>query len=74
MVAVGLTVLVSPVVPSFHVTVPAQFATIKLADCPAQMVGLLTLGVGVGIEVTVTVLVAVPVLAQLPELTVQVAV
>ena len=60
--------------PSFHVTVPAQFETIKLADCPEQMVGLLTLGAGVGIDVTVTVLVAVPVLAQLPELTVQVAV
>ena len=74
MVAVGLTFLVSPVVPSFHVTVPAQFETIKLADCPEQMVGLLTLGAGVGIDVTVTVLVAVPAPVQFPELTVQVAV
>ena len=66
MVAVGLTFLVSPVVPSFHVTVPAQFETIKLADCPEQMVGLLTLGVGLDAVVTVIVLEAVPV--QVPTL------
>ena len=66
MVAVGLTFLVSPVVPSFHVTVPAQFETIKLADCPAQMVGLLTLGVGLDAIVTVTVPEALPI--QVPTL------
>ena len=71
MVAVGLTVLVTPVVPSFQVTVPAQLDTVNVAELPAQMVGLLTLGVGLG--VTVTVLVAVPAPVQFPELTVQVA-
>ena len=66
MVAVGLTVLVSPVVPSFHVTVPAQLDTVKVAELPEQMVGLLTLGVGLDAVVTVIVLEAVPV--QVPTL------
>ena len=35
-----------PIPPSFQVTVPEQFETIKFANCPAQMVGLLTVGVG----------------------------
>ena len=64
--------MVNPVVPSFQVTEPEQFATVKVAELPAHIVGLLTVGVGFG--VTVTVLVAVPVPEQLPELTVQVAV
>ena len=63
--------MVNPVVPSFQVTVPAQLDTVNVAELPAQMVGLLTLGVGLG--VTVTVLVAVPAPVQFPELTVQVA-
>ena len=66
MVVVGLTVLVSPVVPSFHVTVPAQLDTVKVAELPEQMVGLLTLGVGLDAVVTVIVLEAVPV--QVPTL------
>ena len=66
MVAVGLTFLVSPVVPSFHVTVPAQLDTVKVAELPEQMVGLLTLGVGLDAVVTVIVLEAVPV--QVPTL------
>ena len=70
MVADGLTVLVKPVVPSFQLTVPAQLETVRVAELPAQMVGLLTLGVGLDAVVTVTVAVAVPV--QLP--TLQVAV
>lgn len=70
MVVVGLTVLANPVVPSFQLTVPAQLETIKVAELPVQMLGLLTLGVGLGAVVTVTVPVAVPV--QLP--TLQVAV
>ena len=65
---VGLTVLDKPVVPSFHVTEPEQFETVKVALLPSHIVGLLTVGVGFG--VTVTVLVVVPV--QVP--TLQVAV
>ena len=72
MVAVGLTVLVNPVVPSFQLTVPAQLETVNVAELPVQIVGLLTLGVGCG--VTVTVAVAVPVPEQLPVETLQVAV
>ena len=72
MVAVGLTVLVAPVVPSFQLTVPAQLDTVKVAEFPVQTVGLLTLGVGCG--VTVTVPVAVPVPEQFPVETLQVAV
>ena len=56
---VGLTVLVNPVVPSFHVTEPEQFETVNVVLLPAHIVGLLTVGVGFG--VTVTLLVAVPV-------------
>ena len=56
---VGLTVLVNPLVPSFHVTEPEQFETVKVAELPAQIVGLFNVGVGFGL--TVTVLVAVPV-------------
>ena len=70
MVVVGLTVLVNPVVPSFQFTVPAQLETVRVAELPEHMVGLLTLGVGLDAVVTVTVEVAVPV--QLP--TLQVAV
>ena len=66
MVAVGLTFLVSPVVPSFHVTVPAQFETVKAAELPEHMVGLLTLGVGLDAIVTVTVPEALPI--QVPTL------
>ena len=44
-VVVGLPVLAKPVVPSFQLTAPAQFDTVKVADCPAQIVGLLTVGV-----------------------------
>ncbi len=58
-VEIGLTVLVNPVVPSFQVTEPEQFETVKVALLPEHIVGLLTVGVGFGI--TVTVLVAVPV-------------
>ena len=72
MVAVGLTVLLKPAVPSFQVTVPVQLETVKVAELPAQIVGLFTLGVGLG--VTVTVPVAVPVPEQFPVVTVQVAV
>ena len=52
--------------PSFHVTVPAQLDTVKVAELPEQMVGLLTLGVGLDAVVTVIVLEAVPV--QVPTL------
>ena len=69
MVAVGLTVLVSPVVPSFHVTVPAQLDTVKVAELPEQMVGLLTLGVGLDAVVTVIV----PEAVSVQVLTLQVA-
>ena len=68
--AVGLTVLVNPVVPSFQVTEPAQLETVKVAEVPAQIVGLLMLGVGLDAVFTVTVPDAVPV--QVP--TLQVAV
>ena len=51
-------------VPSFQVTVPEQFETVKVALLPAQIVGLLTVGARFGL--TVTVLVAVPV--QVPTL------
>ncbi len=61
---VGLTVLLAPLTPSFQVTVPEQLETVKVAELPAHIVGLLTVGVGFG--VTVTVLVAVPV--QVPTL------
>ena len=66
MVAVGLTFLVSPVVPSFHVTVPAQFETVKVAELPEHMVGLLTLGVG--LDAVVTVIVPEAVSVQVPTL------
>ena len=69
-VAVGLTVLVNPVVPSFQVTEPAQLDTVKVAELPEQMDGLFTLGVGLDAVVTVTVPDAMPV--QVP--TLQVAV
>ena len=62
--------MVEPVVPSFQLTVPAQLETLKVAELPAQIVGLLTLGVGLDAVVTVTVPDAVPV--QVP--TLQVAV
>ena len=74
MVAVGLTVFVDPVVPSFQLTVPVQLETVKTALLPEHIVGLLTLGDGVGFGVTVTVAVAVPVPEQLPVETLQVAV
>ena len=61
---VGLTVLLAPLTPSFQVTVPEQLETVKVAELPAHIVGLLTVGVGFG--VTVTVLVAVP--EQVPTL------
>ena len=67
-VTLGLTVLLKPVVPSFHETLPEQFVTVSVALLPEQIVGLLTLGAR--LELTVTVLVAVP--EQVP--TVQVAV
>ncbi|GAB3985323.1 hypothetical protein GCM10028807_00320 [Spirosoma daeguense] len=51
----GLTVLVSPVDPSFHTTVPEQLETVNTVDCPAQIDGLLTVGVGAGVTVTVLV-------------------
>ncbi len=60
--------MVKPVVPLFHVTEPEQFETVKVAELPEHIVGLLTDGVRFGL--TVTVLVAVPV--QVP--TLQVAV
>ena len=72
MVVVGLTVLANPVVPSFQLTVPAQLETVKVAEFPAHIVGLLTLGVDA--DVTVTVAVAVPVPVQFPVETLQVAV
>ncbi|GAB3982345.1 hypothetical protein GCM10028806_53820 [Spirosoma terrae] len=53
MVVVGLTVLVNPVEPSFQTTVPEQLETVNTADCPAQMLGLLTVGAGAGVTVTV---------------------
>ncbi|GAB3985321.1 hypothetical protein GCM10028807_00310 [Spirosoma daeguense] len=64
---VGATDLARPVDPSFQITVPEQLETVNTVDCPAQIDGLLTVGVGAG--VTVTVLVVEP--EQLP--TVQVA-
>ena len=42
----GLTILVAPLVPSLQVTVPAQFETVKVAELPAHILGLLTVGVG----------------------------
>ena len=46
MVTDGLTVLVNPAVPSAHVTVPAQFETVKTALLPAHIAEELILGVG----------------------------
>ena len=71
-VADGLTVLVAPVVPSFQLTVPAQLETVKVTEFPAQMLGLLTVGVGLGVTVTVAVAVPFPVQGAVPS--VQVAV
>ena len=62
----GLTVFVAPVVPSFQLILPVQLETVNIAELPAQILGLLTLGVGVVAVVTVTVPVAVPL--QLPTL------
>ena len=53
---------------------PAQFETVSVAELPAHILGLLTVGNGVAFDVTVTVLVAVPVPVQLPDVTVQVAI
>ena len=66
--------MVKPVVPSFQLTEPEQFDTVKVADCPAHIVGLFTVGVGVGLGLTVTVAVAVPVPTHGAVPTVQVAV
>ena len=57
-VVLGYTVRVTPLVPSFHVTLPPQFDTLNVAPLPEQIVGLLTLGER--LELTVTVLVTVP--------------
>ena len=70
MVILGDTVAVIPAgKPLSHVTVPTQFATVKVALAPAQMAGLLTVGVGLGF--TVTTLTTVP---TQPDAVVQVAV
>ncbi len=66
--------MVNPVVPSFQVTVPEQFEIVNVAELPAQMLGLFTVGVGVATLVTVTVPVAVAVPVQVPVPSVQVTV
>ncbi len=71
---IGLTVFVNPVVPSFHVTLPEQFETVKVAELPTHIVGLFTLGVGVATLETVTmpVAVAVPIQGAVPSVQVTV--
>ena len=55
MVILGDTVAVVPAgKPLSHVTVPTQFATVKVALAPAQMAGLLTVGVGLGFTINFT--------------------
>ena len=45
-VILGYTVRVTPLVPSFHVTLPPQFETLNVAPLPEQIVALFTLGEG----------------------------
>ncbi len=62
---VGLTVLVNPVVPSFQVTEPEQFETVKVAELPAQIEDGFAVTDGVGGGVTVTLFVTVQPLQSL---------
>ncbi len=58
--------MVNPVLPSFHVTVPAQLVTVNVAELPVHIV-VEPLTLGVGLDATVTVPVAVPVHVPVPQ-------